>query len=376
MGTSNWTSLGTPGNITANPAIGKNDDGRLEAFVWTVGVDAAQDLWHIWQTTTGGTWGAWSSLGHPPTGLMLEGSPIVVQNDDGRLEIFATGSDNALLHIWQVTPNGSWSNWNSLGKPTNEGISPLFSVHVNDDGRLEAFAVGSDNALWHIWQVVPNGGWSTWASLGKPAGTSYIINPIASQNQDGRLEAFVFGSDNALWHIWQTTAGGSWGTWFSSGGPASSNPAIYRPFLRKNDDGRLEVFVTIEAVDEPFGTNPTAALWHIWQVEPNGTWSNWASLGTPTTGDLSGPSVRKNDDGRLEVFTIGSDGALWHIWQTTTGGTWGTWSSLGTPSGSVNLFGDPFVAENDDGRLEAFAVGSDGALWHTWQVSPGGHWGS
>jgi len=325
MATSNWTSLGTPGNISANPSIGKNDDGRLEAFVWTVGVDAAQDLWHIWQTTTGGSWGTWSSLGHPPTGLILEGSPIVVQNDDGRLEVFATGPDNA---------------------------------------------------LWHIWQVAPNGSWSTWNSLGKPAGTSYIMNPIASQNQDGRLEAFVFGSDNALWHIWQTTAGGSWGTWFSSGGLASSNPAIYRPFVRKNDDGRLEIFVTIETVDEPFGTNPTAALWHIWQVAPNGTWSNWASLGTPTTGGLSGPSVRKNDDGRLEVFTIASDGALWHIWQTTTGGVWGTWSSLGTPSGSVNAFGDPFVAENDDGRLEAFAVGSDGALWHTWQVSAGGHWGS
>lgn len=83
MATINWTSLGTPGTISANPSVGKNDDGSLEAFVWTVGVDAAKDLWHIGQTTTGGTWGDWSSLGHPPTGLMLEGSPIVVQNDDG-----------------------------------------------------------------------------------------------------------------------------------------------------------------------------------------------------------------------------------------------------------------------------------------------------
>src|SRR5437763_8953060 len=245
MGIINWTSLGSPGNISANPSVGKNDDGRLEAFVWTVGVDASKDLWHIWQTSTGGTWDTWSSLGHPPS-LQLESSPTVVENDDGRLEVFATSADNALWHIWQVATNGSWSTWNSLGKPTNEGISILFSAHVNDDGRLEVFATGIDNALWHIWQVAPNGSWSTWNSLGKPSSTSYIINPIVSQNQDGRLEAFVFGSDQALWHIWQTTPGGSWGSWFSSGGPASSNPTIYRPFVRKNDHGRLVVFVMIE----------------------------------------------------------------------------------------------------------------------------------
>jgi subtilisin family serine protease len=33
-------------------------------------------------------------------------------------------------------------------------------------GRLEVFARGADHALWHKWQVVPNGGWSGWASLG------------------------------------------------------------------------------------------------------------------------------------------------------------------------------------------------------------------
>jgi len=376
MATSNWTSLGTPGTISANPSVGKNDDGRLEAFVWTLGVDASKDLWHIWQTTPGGTWGNWYALSHPPTGLMLESNPIVVENDDGRLEVFATGADNAIWHIWQLATNGSWSNWNALGKPTNEGIRPPFSVHVNDDGRLEAFAIGSDEALWHIWQLAPNGSWSNWNSLNKPSGTGNITTPLASQNQDGRLEAFAIGSDGALWHIWQTTPGGTWGNWFSSGGPARSNPNRTYAFVRKNADGRLEVFLMIETADEPFGTNVNTTLWHIWQVAPNGSWSGWASLGSPTpTSVVSAPTVRKNQDGHLEAFVISSDGALWHIWQTTPGGAWGHWASLGTPSNSVHAIGDPFVAENDDGRLEAFAVGSDNALCHTWQVIPGGSWG-
>ncbi|PPA87512.1 hypothetical protein C4A75_02275 [Brevibacillus laterosporus] len=38
---------------------------------------------------------------------------------------------------------------------------------VNDFPFL-LFLIGNrgDQALWHIWQVAPNNGWSNWASLG------------------------------------------------------------------------------------------------------------------------------------------------------------------------------------------------------------------
>lgn len=39
-------------------------------------------------------------------------------------------------------------------------------VGRNADGRMEVFACGTDNALWHIWQTAPDNGWSGWASLG------------------------------------------------------------------------------------------------------------------------------------------------------------------------------------------------------------------
>jgi hypothetical protein len=39
-------------------------------------------------------------------------------------------------------------------------------VHRNADGRLEAFVIGSDHALWHRWQLTPGDDWSGWASLG------------------------------------------------------------------------------------------------------------------------------------------------------------------------------------------------------------------
>jgi hypothetical protein len=37
------------------------------------------------------------------------------KNLDGRLEVFAIGSDNNLHHIWQTSPNNGWLNWQSLG---------------------------------------------------------------------------------------------------------------------------------------------------------------------------------------------------------------------------------------------------------------------
>jgi hypothetical protein len=90
--------------------------------------------------------------------------------------------------------------------------------------------------------------------------------------------------------------------------------------------------------------------------------------------------VAQNKDGHLELLVADDDGVLWHIWQQTPGGNWGGWHSFGKPPGgwpSVGiLVGDPHVIANADGRLEAFVLDNNGALWHTWQVTPGGEWGS
>ena len=362
MVTANWTSLDSPTGwvAQANPEVGKNANGLLEIF--TVATD--KSLWHSKQATPGGNWDNWASLGRPSIGL--GGYTAVAANKDGRLEVFSTGIDSALWHTWQNAPNGVWGGWSSLGKPTGVDLVLNINVHQSSDGRLEVFIAGSNNAVWHIKQIKPNGTWSGWELLGTPPGQTSISYPVAGENADGRLEVFVIGSDNALWHKWQSAPGGTWGTWFSLGKPSVAN-AFFVPFVRENVDGRLEVFTV--------GTD--GSLWHLWQATPNGGWSTWASLGNPSTANVqSAPSVRKNKDGRLEAFNICSDGALWHLWQVIPGGVWGSWESLGTPSDSVILSSGPIVVENDDGRLEAFAGASDNALWHAWQVTPGGNWSS
>ena len=40
------------------------------------------------------------------------------------------------------------------------------------------------------------------------------------------------------------------------------------------------------------------------------------------------PAVGRNLDGRLEVFAIWSDGNSHHIWQTVANNGWSNWDSL------------------------------------------------
>lgn len=57
--------------------------------------------------------------------------------------------------------------------------------------------VAIDNGLWHIAPTAPNSGWSSWQSLKG----NLTADPVPVVNQDGRREVFARGSDNALWHI-------------------------------------------------------------------------------------------------------------------------------------------------------------------------------
>jgi hypothetical protein len=107
--------------------------------------------------------------------------PSVVANSDGRLEIFARSADGAVWHNWQTSPGGSWSGWNSLGG----WISGRPAATINADGRLDVFVLGGGNTVYHNYQTSPGGGWSGWISLGG----SIASPPNVATNFDGRFGA-------------------------------------------------------------------------------------------------------------------------------------------------------------------------------------------
>ena len=254
--------------------------------------------------------------------------------------VVSSSSTDGEVDLFYATPGAAWAG---LGGVLTSDIA----AGRNADGRLEVFVRGTDNGLYHIWQTTAGGGWSGWAGLG--GGLSG--DPAVARNADGRLEVFVAGGGGQPNHIWQVTAGGGWSGWAGMGGAITSPPAV-----GLNADGRLEVFVR--------GTD--SQLYHNWQVTAGGGWSGWMSRGGMLTGN---PLVIRNADGRLEVFAAGAGGQPYHIWQVTPGGGWSGWAGMG---GAITS--DWGAAINHDGRLEVFARGTDNALYHNWQVRAGGGW--
>ena len=85
----------------------------------------------------------------------------------------------------------TWLGWETLG-----GIlTSAPSVSSWTSGRLDTFVRGTDNALWHKWY---HNGWSGWESLGGVLTSA----PGAVSWSNGRIDVFVAGTDSAMWHKW------------------------------------------------------------------------------------------------------------------------------------------------------------------------------
>ncbi|QXE87934.1 M6 family metalloprotease domain-containing protein [Geomonas nitrogeniifigens] len=121
-----------------------------------------------------------------------------------------------------------------------------------------------------------------------------------------------------------------------------------------NADGRLEVF--------SIGTN--SALYHNWQVVQNGGWHGGVALGGMARQVVAG----RNQDGRCEIFYVGTNSKIYHSWQVAPNGDWIVDQPLGGAAKQIA------VANNADGRLEIFYIGTNDQIYHNWQTRPNNGW--
>jgi hypothetical protein len=87
------------------------------------------------------------------------------------------------------------------------------------------------------------------------------------------------------------------------------------------------------------------------------------------------PNFRKvitgtNADNRLEAFALGFDGSVFHKWQLVPNGGWSQWAGFGGHDLQQIV-----ATRNQDGRLELFALGGDKKVYHIWQTIANGGWG-
>ena len=397
----NWTNLGNPGSLSGGVALGQNAaPGGLQLFA----ADTGGNLW----TYSGnlpnapqGVWigGNWSILASGVN--ILAGPPVAAFNPTTLLqEGFAIakpmpGAPGQLWHIYQDSADGTWSAGEFLGGPENSEIVGNVSIGVNGPNpnnnnyqALEAFVMGSDGALHHIWQLGAWKGWSGWGdSLGAPApGFAPITppsnsglgpGPCVATNADGRLEVFVVASDNSIWHRWQVAPNTGWSAWsqlvsFQGEETLSGVLACCR-----ETNGCLALFAyTVNGV-----------ILYIDQTAPNNGWGQFTEL-MPMDISLAGPvaAAECNQPPQLQLFAIGSDGALWTIQQgdntspPAIPGVYQPWRFIGSPPVSQlpgGLWGQQIPAAiGTYNGFTACVVGTDGNVWSVSQTGLSSPWGS
>jgi hypothetical protein len=150
---------------------------------------------------------SWQSLGGT-----LTSSPAAAASAANRIDAFARGTDNALWHrAWNGT---SWSAWDSLGGTLTSDPSAA----SQGAGTVDVFVRGTDYGTWHRgWNGTS---WSSWDTAGGRA----TSGPGVTSWGTGRLDLVVRGTDNALWH--RGWSGSAWGVWDSVGGNATSDPSL------------------------------------------------------------------------------------------------------------------------------------------------------
>ena len=208
---SGYENLGGGIGSGTGPAAVSWETNRIDVFI--AGTDA--QLWHR-------SWGGSSWSGWEPLGGVLSSSPTATSWPDGRLDVFGRGTDAQLWHrSWD---GSSWSGWEPLG-----GVLTAAPGATSwGPGRVDVFVRGSGNSLWHKWYA---GGWSGWQSLGGVLGSA----PSASSWGVDRIDLVALAPNGTPGHLFWAS---QWSWWSSLGGAGTGDPAVI-----DRDSGVIDAFV-------------------------------------------------------------------------------------------------------------------------------------
>jgi hypothetical protein len=263
-------------------------------------------------------------------GGKLASRPISVTWGPNRLDTFAVGTDNQIWHNWFDGTSWHWDN--AAGTVSSDPSAVATAPGTATPGLIDVFARGSDGSVLHA-QWSSASGWSPWTSLGG----KIIGEPSSSNVGSGQVVVFVQGTDNHLW-AWSSTKG--WQP--SMGGVLAAPPTAV--------SAGTEYDAFVEGSDR--------ALWY---------WSSatgWHGAG----GVLAAkPTAVSWGSGRLDAFVEGTDTGLWH-W-TNGSGTASAWEGIGG-----KLASKPAAVTWGSPRLDAFVQGTDNHLWHAFNSGSGWQW--
>lgn len=364
-----WSSWGRLQPVPSGPAtpleVGHTPSGRPVVFV--LGTDGS--LYHASEQTAprgaAPLWTTWQRLA-PPNGVRLVrsfssvddigiGHFAVVANADGRLEVFAPGSDRRIWHAWEESPEGAWSEWASFDLPRVTPWSPE-DVHAaaNLDGTIEVYVKNGGNGdLYHIVQATPNGSWtSVWEHLNRPA-AAQVSDIVALRHLDDGRQEIVTRGQYAPASLAQLVPSGYWADWTEPIGAPSDTLATLVGAVHRQDGGFALV-----------GSSPTS-IWTTTQAR-TGTWSGqWLNLDAPPRFLLSPVAVTRLADGAVGVFVGTQNGGLWVNRSSVFDNRWSGWTLANRDWSPLSNVRSLVATTGTDGRAFVMVLGTDKRIWWT-----------
>ncbi|WP_370355051.1 DUF2961 domain-containing protein [Catenulispora sp. EB89] len=185
-------------------------------------------------------------------------------------------------------------------------------------------------------------------------------SPAIAKHQDGRVEVFAVNAAGAVNSTVETKPEAPWSPWCGYALPKTTTQVVSATHL----SGRME----------DFAVTTSGGILNNFEATPNGLWSGWNGFGPPVSATdpitVTSIQVARHDDGRLEVFAVMSDGSIMNKFETSPDSTWSAWSSFAPPKTAVNAT----VAMHQNGRLEVFAVSSTGGVQNKYETAADQAW--
>ena len=191
--------VGDDGELVRWPEVSSRGPGLYDVFVLGTDGQIWQRFWDKDRWNDG-----WLSMGRPSVGIY--GEPATVSQTWNNVDIFVWGSDDRLYQrSW--TGETGWSEWFAPRSSDPTVARPRALMRSSPDAAswdgdtLLVFAKGADD---HVNVLVHGpGGWAAdWTRLG--GDNAVIFNgPGATSRGFKRFDAFVRGTDNKLYQIYQ-----------------------------------------------------------------------------------------------------------------------------------------------------------------------------
>lgn len=252
-----------------------------------------------------------------------------------RLDVFGRGGGGVPYHnYFDRGADVRWPDWHSLGGATGLLSKPTVVSQYN--GRLDVFAVGSDQRIRQWW--FDRIGENRWRGPGTLGDTTFAGPPSAVSWEPGRIDLYARDTNGNLRHAYfQHGVTEGFTAWETLGSGLAGDPVAV-----SWSSGRWDVFAVHE--------NGRLRHWYFDRLG-DARWRGPEELGTTTFQGV--PAVASWDYGRIDVFGRDSNNALRHAYfqrGDTTG--FSAWQTLG----DGGLDSSPTVVTQYNGRLDVFYV--------------------